>query len=176
MSTDIKLCLIVAQARNRVIGAEGRLPWRLKDDIAFFKRTTTGAPVIMGRKTWESLPMRPLPSRENIVLTRDWDYVAPGARVYSSFAAAVNAGRAIAAREGRDEVFVIGGAQIYTTALALADRIYLTEVDAAVAGDVRFPEIDGAQWSQGEPQSFPAGDGNDHAFTIRRLDRMPVAV
>lgn len=176
MSTDVKLCLIVAQARNRVIGDEGKLPWRLKDDMAFFKRTTTGAPVIMGRKTWESLPVRPLPSRENIVLTRDWDYDAPGARVYASFAAAVNAARAMAAREGRDEVFVIGGAEIYAAALGLADRIYLTEVDATVAGDARFPEFDAGQWSQGEVQSFPAGDGNDHAFTIRRLDRAPVSV
>ncbi|MFN7054448.1 dihydrofolate reductase [Hyphomonas sp.] len=176
MSTHVKLCLIVAQARNRVIGAEGKLPWRLKDDMAFFKRTTTGAPVIMGRKTWESLPVRPLPSRDNIVLTRDWDYDAPGARVYASFAAAVNAARAMAAREGRDEAFVIGGAEIYASALPVADRIYLTEVDATVAGDARFPDIDRRHWAEGDVQSFPAGDGNEHAFTIRRLDRAPVSV
>lgn len=176
MSTHVKLCLIVAQARNGVIGAEGQLPWRLKDDMAFFKRTTMGAPVIMGRKTWESLPVRPLPSRENIVLTRDWDYDAPGSRVYSSFPAAVNAGRAIAAREGRNEVFVIGGAEIYAAALQVADRIYLTQVDADVPGDVRFPEIDMRYWSQGDLESFPAGDGNDYAFTISRLDRDSVQV
>lgn len=176
MSTHVKLCLIVAQARNGVIGAEGQLPWRLKDDMAFFKRTTMGAPVIMGRKTWESLPLRPLPSRENIVLTRDWDYDAPGSRVYSSFPAAINAGRAIAAREGRNEVFVIGGAEIYAAALQVADRIYLTQVDADVPGDVRFPEIDMRYWSQGDLESFAAGDGNDYAFTIRRLDRDSVQV
>lgn len=176
MSTHVKLCLIVAQARNRVIGTGGELPWRLKDDMAFFKRTTTGAPVIMGRKTWESLPVRPLPGRENIVLTRDWDYDAPGARVYSSFPAAVNAGRAIAARDSRDEVFVIGGAEIYAAALTLADRIYLTEVDVEAEGDVFFPELDMRHWAQSETQVFAAGEGNDHAFTIRRLDRASVSV
>lgn len=177
MSIQVKLCLIVAQARNRVIGARGGLPWRLKDDMAFFKRTTMGAPVIMGRKTWESLPIRPLPGRANIVLTRDWRYeAADAARVYSSFAAAVNAARAIADREGRDEVFVIGGAELYAAALPLADRIYLTEVDTEVEGDAHFPQLDMRQWSSDEGLRFEAGEGNDHAFTIRRLDRASVEV
>ncbi|MFN4184996.1 MAG: dihydrofolate reductase [Hyphomonas sp.] len=170
MSIEVKLCLIVAQARNRVIGAAGALPWRLKDDMAFFKATTMGAPVIMGRKTWESFPKRPLPGRENIVLTRDWDYDAAQARVYSSFPAAMNAGRAIASREGKDEVFVIGGAEIYALALPFADRIYLTEVDAEIEGDTFFPQLDMRLWHTGEVASHPAGEGNDHAFTIRRLD------
>ncbi|MGE6697629.1 dihydrofolate reductase [Hyphomonas sp. NPDC076900] len=171
MSIEVKLCLIVAQARNRVIGASGRLPWRLKDDMAFFKATTMGAPIIMGRKTWESFPKRPLPGRENIVLTRDWDYDAAEARVYSSFPAAMNAARAIAAREGRDEAFVIGGAEIYTLALPFADRIYLTEVETEVEGDALFPELDMRQWRQDELAAHPAGEGNDHAFRILRLDR-----
>lgn len=171
MSIEVKLCLIVAQARNRVIGASGRLPWRLKDDMAFFKATTMGAPIIMGRKTWESFPKRPLPGRENIVLTRDWDYDAAEARVYSSFPAAMNAARAIAAREGREEAFVIGGSEIYNLALPFADRIYLTEVDTEVDGDAHFPELDMRQWRQDEIAAHPAGDGNDHPFRILRLDR-----
>ncbi|WP_213272281.1 dihydrofolate reductase [Hyphomonas sp.] len=176
MSTEVKLCLIVAQARNRVIGSSGALPWRLKDDMAFFKATTMGAPVIMGRKTWESFPKRPLPGRENIVLTRDWDYDAAQARVYSSFPAAMNAARAIAAREGKDEAFVIGGAEIYALALPFADRIYLTEVDAEIEGDTLFPELDLRQWRAEDVTAHPAGEGNDHAFTIRRLDRASAIV
>lgn len=173
---DVKLCLIVAQARNRVIGAGGALPWRLKDDMAFFKATTMGSPIIMGRKTWESFPKRPLPGRENIVLTRDWDYDAAEARVYSSFLAAANAARAIASREGKDEAFVIGGAEIYALALPFADRIYLTEVDAEVEGDTLFPELAVSEWRGDVIASHPAGEGNDHAFTIRRLDRLAAPV
>lgn len=176
MSIHVKLCLIVAQARNRVIGSQGSLPWRLKDDLAFFKRTTLGAPIIMGRKTWESLPRKPLPGRANIVLTRDWNYDAAEARVYSSFAAAVNTARAIADREGKQEVFVIGGAEIYAAALPLADRIYLTEVDADVEGDALFPELDLRQWDETARQAYPAGEGNEYAFTIRRLDRNKLPV
>lgn len=176
MSIEVKLCLIVAQARNRVIGADGALPWRLKDDMAFFKSATMGAPIIMGRKTWESFPKRPLPGRENIVLTRDWDYDAAEARVYSSFPAAMNAARAIAAREGKDEAFVIGGAEIYALALPFADRIYLTEVEAEIAGDTLFPELDMRHWRSDDVAAHPAGEGNDHAFTIRRLDRATAQV
>lgn len=176
MSIEVKLCLIVAQARNRVIGAAGALPWRLKDDMAFFKSATMGAPIIMGRKTWESFPKRPLPGRENIVLTRDWDYDAAEARVYSSFPAAMNAARAIAAREGKEEAFVIGGAEIYALALPFADRIYLTEVDAEIDGDTFFPELDMRQWRADDVAAHPAGEGNDHAFTIRRLDRVSAPV
>ena len=174
MSIHVKLCLIVAQSRNRVIGASGQLPWRLRDDLAFFKRTTLGAPVIMGRKTWESLPVRPLPGRANIVLTRDWSYDAAEARVYSSFPAAVNAARAIADREGREEAFIIGGAEIYAIALPVADRIYLTEVEADVEGDALFPELDMTQWTASGEREFPAGERNDYAFTVRRLDRISV--
>jgi dihydrofolate reductase len=175
MSIEVKLCLIVAQARNRVIGASGRRPWRLKDDMAFFKATTMGAPIIMGRKTWESFPTRPLPGRENIVLTRDWDYDAAEARVYSSFPAAMNAARAIAAREGREEAFVIGGAEIYNLALPFADRIYLTEVDAEVEGDAFFPELDMRHWHKDTLASFSAGQDNEYPFIIRRLDRSSVS-
>ena len=172
MSAHVKLCLIAARARNNVIGTGGDLPWRLKSDLAFFKKATLGCPIIMGRKTWESLPVRPLKGRENIVMTRDWAYNAEGARVYSSFAAATNSARAVAARTGSDKVFVIGGEAIYNLALPLADRLYLTEVDAEPEGDAHFPDLDTSQWAETGAERFEAGEGNDFAFTIRQLDRV----
>lgn len=172
MIEPIRLSLIVAQGRNRVIGSAGQLPWRLKDDLAHFKRTTMGAPVIMGRKTWESLPKRPLPGRPNIVISRDWNYDAAEARVYSGVSPAINAAKAMALRAGQTEVFIIGGAAIYELALPLADRIYLTEVDAAPDGDVLFQALDNLNWSQSGLARFEAGEGNDHAFTIKVLDRV----
>ena len=173
MIEPIRLSLIAAQGRNRVIGTEGQLPWRLKDDLAHFKRTTMGAPVIMGRKTWESLPKRPLPGRANILISRDWNYQAGEARVYSSLSPAINAAKAMALRAGQAEVFVIGGAAIYGLALPLADRIYLTEVDAAPEGDAFFPVLDPENWSETGQVRFEAGPGNDHAFTLRVLERVP---
>jgi len=172
MIEPIRLSLIVAQGRNRVIGSAGQLPWRLKDDLAHFKRTTMGAPVIMGRKTWESLPKRPLPGRPNIVISRDWNYDAAEARVYSSVSPAINAAKAMALRAGQTEVFIIGGQAIYALALPLADRIYLTEVDAAPEGDAYFPEIGQALWSTQSHTRVDAGEGNDHGFTIKVLDRV----
>ncbi len=172
MAGSVKLCLIAARARNGVIGARGQLPWRLKSDLAFFKKVTLGCPILMGRKTWESLPVKPLKGRENIVMTRDWAYNAEGARVYSSFPAAVNSARAIAARTGADKVFVIGGEAIYKLALPLADRIYLTEVETDPEGDAYFPPLDGDEWKDSGAERFAAGDGNDFAFSIRQLDRI----
>ncbi len=162
----------IARARNGVIGRDGGLPWRLKSDLVNFRALTLGKPVIMGRKTWESLPKRPLPGRPNIVISRDWSYDAAEARVYSSVSPAINAAKAMALRAGQTEVFIIGGAAIYELALPLADRIYLTEVDAAPDGDAFFPQIDTKNWSQTEQVRFEAGEGNDHAFTLRILDRV----
>jgi len=173
MPDNVKVCLIAARGRNNVIGKEGELPWRLKGDLAFFKKVTMSCPILMGRKTWESLPFRPLKGRENIVMTRDWTYDAPGARVYSSFPAAINTARAIAARQGAENVFVIGGAAIYTLAIPFADVIYMTEVDAAPEGDVFFPELRAEEWTARTLESHPAGEGNDHDFSIVRMDREP---
>ncbi|MCL4141940.1 UNVERIFIED_CONTAM: hypothetical protein GTU68_014385 [Idotea baltica] len=172
MDDNVKLSLIVARGRNGVIGNAGTLPWRLKSDLAFFKKVTLGKPIIMGRKTWESLPRKPLPGRENIVLTRDWAYKAEGARVYSSFAASRHAAKAVAQREGVSEVFVIGGATIYADAIGIADRIYLTDVDAAPEGDVFFPPIEDAAWKEVASEAVSAGQNDDHAFVIRTLDRV----
>ncbi len=171
MTGEVKLCLIVARARNGVIGAKGGLPWRLSGDLVFFKKTTLGKPIIMGRNTWESLPRQPLPGRENIVLTKDWSYAANGARVYSSFSSAVAAARAIAARAGEDEVFVIGGGAVYDRALKVADRIYLTEVDVEPDGDTYFPALDENAWVETSVSEFKADEKNEHDFRIRVLDR-----
>lgn len=168
---DVLVSIVVARARNGVIGRSGSLPWTLRDDLAFFKSLTSGAPIVMGRHTWESLPKRPLPGRDNIVMTRDWTYAAEGARVYSSLTPALQAARAIARRKGVPQVFVIGGAYVYEAALPMADRIYLTEVDAAPDGDVMMPDFDESEFTETERESFEADSRNDHAFTIRKLVR-----
>lgn len=167
-----KLSLIVARAKNKVIGRNGELPWRLKSDLAHFKHLTVGKPVIMGRKTWESLPRRPLPGRPNIVVTRDWTYAAEGARVYSQLGAALAVGRATARRDNHDEFFVIGGAELYAATLPLADRLYLTEVDAEPEGDAHFDGIDWDQWEEVAHEPHEADAENEHGFVIRTLHRM----
>ncbi|HQT00533.1 MAG: diacylglycerol kinase [Hydrogenophilales bacterium 16-64-46] len=130
-----RLNVIAALAKNRVIGIENRLPWRLPEDLAHFKALTLGHPVLMGRKTFESLG-RPLPGRTNIVITRNPDYRPEGVTPAASIPAA------LAACEGHDEVFFIGGAELYAQAIPLADRLYLTEVDIEAQGDAWFPEFD----------------------------------
>ena len=169
--SDIKLSLIVARARGGVIGVDGALPWHLSDDLKAFKRVTFGCPLLMGRKTWESLPIKPLPGRENIVLTSDWEYDAIGARVYSSFAPAMNAAKAIAAKGKFEQVFVIGGESVYAKALSMADRLYITEVDADIEGDAFFPEIEESLWSEVSSTSYSKNENNNHDFVIRVLDR-----
>ena len=173
MGTDIKLCLIVARAQNGVIGKDNDLPWRLSDDLIHFKRTTKGCPILMGRKTWESLPRRPLPGRDNIVMSRDGQYAAHGARVFTSIEPAIETARALAAAVGKSEVFVTGGSAIYAAALPLADRLYITEVATTLDGDARFPDFDEAEFIETERQEVEANDKNEFAFTIRTLDRRP---
>jgi dihydrofolate reductase len=160
------LTLIVARARNGVIGRGNQLPWRLPEDLAHFKRTTMGRPIVMGRKTWESIG-RPLPGRRSVVVSRDPGYAAPGAEVVSSVAAAL----ALTAAE--PEVFVIGGAQIYAAALPLATRILLTQIDADFEGDAHFAAPDPAVWQEvAREHHGPAGErpwGFDIVTYERRL-------
>lgn len=132
------LSIIVAIGRNRAIGKENELLWSIPDDIRRFKETTTGHPVIMGRKTWESLPpsFRPLPNRTNIVITRDSEYKAPGATIVSSFPEALSYARD---GEGAEEIFAIGGQWVYECALPFASRLYLTVIDGEKEGDAFFP-------------------------------------
>lgn len=170
--SSVKLCLIVARAENGAIGKDGDLPWRLSDDLVHFKTTTKGCPVIMGRKTWESLPVQPLPGRDNIVLSRDGQYAAPGARVYTSMSAAIAAGRALSTAAGKTELFVVGGETIYAAALPFADRLYITEVETRIDGDAFFPEFDAAMFAESDNRRVDADDKNQFSFTIRTLDRL----
>jgi len=165
----------VARALNGVIGRDGGLPWRLKSDLALFKALTLGKPVIMGRKTWESLPRRPLPGRLNIVVTRDGSYAeegnAKGALVCERFDEAVAIAREQAEEDGAEEVCVIGGAALFELALPKARRLYLTEVEAEVSGDVHFPAFDESRWSEVRREHHPAGEGDEFPFTFRVLER-----
>ena len=151
--------IYVAIAENGVIGRDGGLPWRLSTDLRRFKADTMGKPIVMGRKTWESFPKRPLPGRRNIVITRDAGYRAEGADVVHSLDEALTLARR---REGdtpaAEEICVIGGAAIFEQALPLADRLHITHVLASVEGDVFFPPLDWAEWRRVSAQDVPAGE------------------
>ena len=162
----------VARARDGVIGRDGGLPWRLKSDLKLFKATTMGKPLIMGRKTWDSLPKKPLPGRTNIVLSRDGSFEPAGAIVCERFEEAVSIAREQASEDGAEEVCVIGGAALFALALPKAKRMYLTEVDAEVTGDVFFPPFDETQWREVEREAHDAGEGDDHPFVFRVLERI----
>lgn len=165
-----RVALIVARARNGVIGRDGGLPWRLKADLKAFKRTTMGKPVLMGRKTWDSLPFA-LPGRPNLVLTRDRAFCAEGAEVFLDFPAMLARAHAIAAESGAAEIMIIGGEALFELALPIADRLYLTEVEAEVSGDVRFPQIQQTDWVETDRLRHQADSDNEHAFVVRVLDR-----
>jgi dihydrofolate reductase len=167
----LPLALVVARARNGVIGREGKLPWRLKSDMALFKATTWDKPVIMGRKTWDSLPTKPLPGRLNIVLSRDGAFAPETALVCERFQEAVDIGREHAEEDGAEEVCVIGGAALYALALPKARRLYLTEVEAEVEGDAHFPAFDESAWREVRREHHPASEDDDHDFMLRVLER-----
>jgi dihydrofolate reductase len=156
-----------------VIGREGGLPWRLGADLKRFRMLTLGKPVIMGRKTWESLPerFRPLPGRLNIVLTRQAEYEAKGAVVCENWTEALAIAREQAAEDRVDEVCVIGGADLFALALPRAHRIYLTEVDGDPDGDVVIPPLDEAGWLEVSREAVPAGPDDDYPTLFRTLER-----
>jgi len=149
--------LVVAYATNRTIGLDNTLPWRLPGDLAHFKRTTLGRPIIMGRKTWESLG-RPLPGRRNMVISRQADYVATGAEVFASI------DDALAACLPTDAVCIIGGAQIYAQALPLATHVEATEIKADVEGDAHFVELPSAHWQETARAAQPEENGWHYDF------------
>lgn len=165
-----KLTLVVAVAKNRVIGRDGALPWRLSSDMKRFKAATMGKPVLMGRKTWDSLPKKPLPGRQNLILTRDADFKADGAWVYTDLSAMLAAARAMAEAAGVGEACVIGGAQLYNAVLPLADRILLTEVNLTPEGDARL-DLDLSQWREVSRETVAAGPNDDADFVVRTLER-----
>jgi dihydrofolate reductase len=160
-----RLTLIVARARNGVIGKDNAMPWKIPGEQAYFKRITMGHPIVMGRRTWESIG-RPLPGRRSIVVTRNGTYAAPGAEVAGSLDTALALCAAAA------DVFVIGGAELYRLALPLADRLLITEIDRDFDGDTFFPAPDSARWKESARDHHPSTDERpfavDYVEYVRR--------
>lgn len=153
-----KITLIAAVAENGCIGVDNDMPWHIPEDFAFFKQYTLGKPVIMGRKTWESLPKKPLPGRRNIVITRQPDYRAEGAELADSIQTALQL------CAGEAEMMIMGGAQIYAEAMPLATDLRITEVKLNVAGDAFFPPIAPEQWRQAGREAHQSAKGIGYAF------------
>jgi len=163
--------IVVAMAENRVIGRAGRLPWHLPGDLKHFRRLTVGHPVIMGRKTYESIA-KPLPGRTNIVVTRTPGYLAPGCTVVGSLEAALKAAdEAPHHPPERREVFIIGGAELYAQALPLVQRVYLTLVHAELEGDTFFPEFDPSGWRELSRERHEADEHHAYAYSFITLER-----
>jgi dihydrofolate reductase len=159
------ISLIVAMAEGRVIGMNNAMPWHLPADLKHFKAITSGKPVIMGRKTFESIG-KALPNRHNIVISRNSSYDAPGCDVVGSLAEAINL------VEHAQEICIIGGAQIFTEALPLADRLYLTFIDLTVEGDTFFPDWQAEQWTESAREQHSPDSQNAHGLTFITLDRL----
>lgn len=169
MAERPEISIVVAVSENGVIGRDGDLPWKLSTDLKRFKALTLGKPVVMGRKTLESIG-RPLPGRPNIVVTRDPGYRFEGVEVVHDIAAALEWGKALAVRYGATEVAIIGGGNIYAQAIGSADVLYVTHVAAEVEGDTRFPAIDPAVWETVSEEAVPAGERDSYAsrFAVYR--------
>ncbi len=165
----ITLSIIVAMSNNRAIGKDNQLLWHLPEDLRYFKQITMGKPIVMGRKTFESIG-RPLPGRLNIVITRQNDWSHDGVRVVHSIDEALRLAEAQSMIDGINEIMVIGGAEIYKTALPKTDKLYLTRVDADIEGDAFFPEIDELQWRETSRDVFAARPDHhnpyDYAFCV----------
>jgi len=171
----VTVTLVVAIAEDGVIGREGGLPWRLSTDMKRFKALTTGHPIVMGRKTWESFPKPgPLPGRTNIVVTRDRSWQAEGAQVAHSLEAALEIA---AAAPGGEDICVIGGGEVYGQAIGRADRLAVTHVEARVDGDTRFPAIDPAVWHAVAEERVPAGERDEYPtrFVLYERSKGPAA-
>lgn len=169
----MQVAMIAAMSANRVIGVDNDLPWRLSSDLKYFKATTMGKPIIMGRKTYESVG-KPLPGRPNIVVSRSWQ--APeGVYSVTSIEAALELAKSLIAEQGleTDEIMVTGGAQIYQLALPLADKIYLTEVDCEVSGDALFPELNNDEWQPTSREEHSADEKNQYPFAFVVYEKKP---
>jgi dihydrofolate reductase len=159
----MQIVLIAAIADNGVIGRGGTMPWRVKSDMRHLRALTMGKPVVMGRKTYDSTHIKPLPNRTNIVVTRDKNFTAPGVLVVPSLEAALEAARGDALRRGAD-IMVIGGTDIFAQAMPLADRLELTQIHMTPEGDSLFPAIDPAVWREAAREAHPAGPDDDAAY------------
>ena len=162
----MQLVLIAAIAENGVIGRDGTMPWRLKSDMRHFRALTLDKPVVMGRKTYLSLSIKPLPRRTNIVISRDRNFSAPGIVVAPSLEAALQVGRADALRRCADAIMVIGGAEIYAQAMPRANRLEITQIHVAPQGDARFPAIDPTIWREIARVPHLAGPDDDAAYDL----------
>ena len=162
----MRISMIVAAAENNVIGIDNKLPWHLPADMQFFKRTTNGHPIIMGRKSYEALG-KPLPNRTNIVITRQTDYKPEGTIVVSSPEEALET----AVEYNKEEIFIIGGGNIYQTMLSLANRVYLTRIHTEVEGDAYFPELPAYEWELTQAERHEADEKHKYAFTFQTWDR-----
>lgn len=169
MNKTLPLCLIAAMGENRVIGVDNRLPWHLPGDLKYFKAKTLGKPVVMGRKTWDSLG-RPLPGRLNLVISRQPGLALEGAEVFASLEAALARAEAWAQEEDAEEIMLIGGAQLYEQALPLASRLYLTRVALAPEGDAFFPAFEGCDWHRSSAIEHEASE-QAPAFSYEIWDR-----
>lgn len=163
----MRVSLIVAVSENGIIGRDGGLPWKLSGDLRYFKSVTMGKPIVMGRKTYESIG-RPLPGRPNLVVSRNPEFAPEGVKTFPTLEEAIETAK----RHGADEVMIIGGAALYAEALDRADRLYLTEVHADVAGDVGFPSIKLSDWREISRERHSAGDRDDYDYSFVVLDRV----
>jgi dihydrofolate reductase len=170
VTDQVRIAFAVAVAQNGVIGAGGGLPWRLPTDLKHFRKTTMGKPIVMGRKTYASLG-KPLDGRDNIVITRDRSFNAPGVHVVFTVEEAMALGRKLAALGGVDEVVVIGGAEIFRATLAAAGRVYLTLVHGRPEGDTHLDPFDPAIWAQTAREPMPQGPGDQYPAEFIVLDR-----
>jgi dihydrofolate reductase len=164
------ISMIWAMAENGVIGRGNSLPWRLPKDMGFFMAATMGKPVIMGRKTFESMKA-PLPGRTNIVMTRAPEYHTEGVKVVANFAEALKVAKAQCLIDGVEEIMVAGGAEVYRLGLAVATRLYVTRIKAEVEGDTFFPEVDWSLWEEARTESFDADERHSHPFSISVYNR-----
>lgn len=162
------LTAVVAAAKNRVIGANNKLPWHLPADLKHFKKLTMGHHVLMGRKTWEALPNGPLPGRTNVVISRSGLEVPQGVHVFPNIEQAIE----WIYRQEESEVFIIGGAQIYQATLSMIDRMHLTEVDAEPKGDAHFPDFHASEWEMTAREEHPADEKHAHAFAFVTFERV----
>ena len=168
--TTARIALVVAVAANGVIGHEGGLPWRVPSDLRHFRSLTMGKPVVMGRRTYQSIG-GPLQGRDNIVVTRDTEFAPEGVFIAASIAAALDEAERLARLRHVDEIMIIGGAMIYAETLALAERLYVTEIHATPAGDTRFPRIDAAEWREISRRRFVAGARDDADYSLVVYER-----
>lgn len=172
MREGVYISLIAAVSDNDVIGVDNGLPWHLPRDLKWFKETTRGHAVIMGRKTFDSLGGKALPDRVNVVLTRDEGYAAQGAVVAHSWARAVEHAVEAEKQAGGEQVFILGGEQVYRMALGQADRLYLTRVHGTFAGNAHFPAINWRDWRQTFSESHPADERHTYGLTFERYERV----